>query len=209
MRRTRGGKRAGRGRRSSRGASRAGRGVGAHAGHAVAEHGDPGVGRVGVGRGGRERAPGTLNAGCSGGVGGSARRAEGEGEGRGGGTGSRRSLGLASVACCAPRGPQRPHRRDLGGGRFFPIVLSLCVCVRTLLHPALCRCGPCSHDSLPSGCVSAPSGLPPVRLRSTPPARSVRLSQAHPPSFSGVFFLSLRRPDAPVWDPLIPSVSSR
>lgn len=50
------------------------------------------------------------------------------------------------------------------------------------------RLSVCLRPSLPSGCVSAAGWLPPVGLRLTPPPRSVRLSQARPPSFSPVGF---------------------
>lgn len=92
----------------------------------LAERRDPGEGRGAEGRGGgggawgRERAPGTSGAGRWGCWGGSRERASGGAGGRGGDTGSQRSLGLAFVSCCAPRGLRARTGGTWEGGSFSP-----------------------------------------------------------------------------------------
>lgn len=126
---------------------------------------------------------------------GSASLAEGEGSGHG----SERPSGPTSVAGCAPTGPQCSHRRELAGrGRSFSPSPSL---TRPSLSPWIpppatpFRPSVCPRTSLPSGCVSAPSRLPLVGVRSTPAPRSVRPAVLGPPSqlFSG-FSVSAPRP---------------
>ena len=83
-----------------------------------------------------------------------------------------------------------PHRRRLGGAALSCPVPSPALPPVVVDPPpaAAFRLSVCLRPSLPSGCVSAAGWLPLVGLRLTPPPRSVRPSQARPPSFSPVGF---------------------